>query len=74
MFNKRQSGEENDTVYRAVKAALANGYRHIDTAMMVTRQTMRVYISPKSYLFFFSSMVTKPKLVEVFVMGSRKVV
>jgi diketogulonate reductase-like aldo/keto reductase len=36
-FNKRQSGEENDTVYRAVKAALADGYRHIDTAMMVTR-------------------------------------
>lgn len=73
MFDKRQSGEENDTVYRAVKAALADGYRHIDTAMMVIRQTMRVYISPKSY-FFFSSMVTKPKLVEVFVMGSRKVV
>ncbi|KAI8638576.1 NADP-dependent oxidoreductase domain-containing protein [Parasitella parasitica] len=29
-----QSGEENDTVYRAVKAAIADGYRHIDTAMM----------------------------------------
>ncbi|CEP12468.1 hypothetical protein [Parasitella parasitica] len=29
-----QSGEENDTVYRAVKTAIADGYRHIDTAMM----------------------------------------
>ncbi|EIE76206.1 hypothetical protein G6F46_009286 [Rhizopus delemar] len=28
-----QSSEENDSVYRAVKTALANGYRHIDTAM-----------------------------------------
>lgn len=32
-----QSSEENDTVYRAIKTAIAAGYRHIDTAMMVTR-------------------------------------
>lgn len=31
-----QSSEENDSVYRAVKTALANGYRHIDTAMAVS--------------------------------------
>lgn len=31
-----QSGEEQDIVYKAVKAALAAGYRHIDTAMMVS--------------------------------------
>lgn len=30
-----QSGEEGDVVYKAVKAAIAAGYRHIDTAMMV---------------------------------------
>ncbi|KAI8054757.1 NADP-dependent oxidoreductase domain-containing protein [Thamnidium elegans] len=29
-----QSGEDQDVVYKAVKAALAAGYRHIDTAMM----------------------------------------
>ncbi|KAI8981768.1 NADP-dependent oxidoreductase domain-containing protein [Mycotypha africana] len=29
-----QSSEKDDTVYKAVKAALAAGYRHIDTAMM----------------------------------------
>lgn len=30
-----QSSEEEDVVYKAVKAAIAAGYRHIDTAMMV---------------------------------------
>ncbi|KAI9340710.1 NADP-dependent oxidoreductase domain-containing protein [Pilaira anomala] len=29
-----QSSEEQDVVYKAVKSALAAGYRHIDTAMM----------------------------------------
>jgi glycerol 2-dehydrogenase (NADP+) len=32
-----QSAEANDTVYKAIKAAIAAGYRHIDTAMMVKR-------------------------------------
>lgn len=31
-----QSSEENDTVYKAIKTAIAAGYRHIDTAMMVS--------------------------------------
>lgn len=33
---KRQSAEEDDVVYKAVKAALASGYRHIDTAAAVS--------------------------------------
>jgi glycerol 2-dehydrogenase (NADP+) len=32
-----QSAESGDVVYNAVKTALANGYRHIDTAMAVSK-------------------------------------